>query len=162
MLFAKKNKGGVISLKVNVEIDKTAKEIEVLIKTAEMNDKVNNLVQKLSEDMPKMLVGFNEDSATILDEAKIIRIYTGAKKVFAVLEDSKEYTLKIPLYEVVNRLSQNKFVRISNTEVINIKKAVEFDLSFTGTICVRLSNGDTSYVSRRFVTHIKHILGIAR
>ena len=36
----------------------------------------------------------------------------------------------------------------------------DFDLSFAGTICVSLSNGTVTYVSRRYVAKIKQLLGI--
>lgn len=58
------------------------------------------------------------------------------------------------------RLNSNYFIRISNSEIINLKKVKNFDLSFTGTICVELMNGTTTYVSRRYVSKMKTILGI--
>ena len=64
------------------------------------------------------------------------------------------------LYEIEERLNPHQFVRISNSEIINLKRVDNFDLSFTGTICVKLSNGTTTYVSRRYVAKIKKILGI--
>ena len=74
-------------------------------------------------------------------------MYSANKKIYAVTKDL-EYSLKIPLYEFIERVNQNHFVRISNTEIINLKQVTEFDLSFTGTICIKLSNGNVSYVSR--------------
>ena len=62
-----------------------------------------------------------------------------------------EYTVRIRLYEIEERLNPGQFVRISNSEIINLKKVKNFDLSFTGTICVELVNGMTTYVSRRYV-----------
>ena len=58
------------------------------------------------------------------------------------------------------RLDNNLFVRISNSEIVNLKKVKSLDLSFAGTICMELSNGDVSYVSRRYVSKIKKILGL--
>lgn len=52
------------------------------------------------------------------------------------------------------------FARISNSDIVNLKKVKEFNLSIVGTICVKLSNGTVTYVSRRFVSKIKQILGI--
>lgn len=146
-------------MKVNVQIDVNQKEIEVIIKTPEMNETVNDILGKLSDDKPKILVGFLDDKVRILDENSIIRIYTTNKKVFAVTT-TDDYLIKIPLYEVLERLNQNQFVRISNTEIVNLKEVIEFDLSFMGTICIKLTNGDTSYVSRRYVSQIKQTLGI--
>ena len=34
------------------------------------------------------------------------------------------------------------------------------DLGITGTIGMQLKNGETAYVSRRYVNHIKSILGL--
>ena len=89
----------------------------------------------------------------------MIRIYAANSKVFAVT-DSGEYTLRLRLYEVEERLDPNQFVRISGSEIVNLKKVKNFDLSFAGTICVELMNGTSSFVSRRYVSKIKKILGI--
>lgn len=64
------------------------------------------------------------------------------------------------LYEAEQRLDSRMFVRISNGEIINLKKVGGFDLSFAGTICVSLSNGTVTYVSRRYVSKIKQLLGL--
>ena len=95
----------------------------------------------------------------MLEQAELIRIYANTGKVFAVTEKG-EYTLRLRLYEIEERLNTHQFVRISNSEIINLKKVNNFDLSLTGTICVRMSNGTTTYVSRRYVSKIKKILGI--
>ncbi len=89
----------------------------------------------------------------------MIRIYLNSGKVVAVT-DKGEYILRLRLYEIENLLLTDQFIRISNSEIINLKKVNNFDLSFTGTICVKLSNGVTTYVSRRYVPKLKKILGI--
>ena len=78
----------------------------------------------------------------------MIRIYLNSGKVVAVT-DKGEYILRLRLYEIEKLLLTDQFIRISNSEIINLKKVNNFDLSFTGTICVKLSNGVTTYVSRR-------------
>ena len=79
--------------------------------------------------------------------------------MYAVTGDG-EYLLRLRLYELEERLDKSSFVRISNSEIINLKKVRNFDLSFSGTICVSLSDGTVTYVSRRFVAKIKQVLGI--
>ncbi len=146
-------------MKINVELNNIYKEIEILIKTAEFDDTVKEIMNKLSENKIRIIIGYANNKTAILEEDNIIRIYSANKKVYAKTLDA-EYIVKIPLYEVFERLNQKKFVRISNAEIVNLKKIVELDLSFTGTICIKMSNGDISYVSRRYVSQIKKTLGI--
>ncbi len=146
-------------MQVEVKLDKTVTEPKVIILTDRMSEEVNALVQMLSETEPKLIAGFRDDTVTVLDEQEILRIYAAGGKVYAVLP-SGEYVLRLRLYEAEERLKQRQFVRISNSEIINLKKARSFDLSFTGTICVVLSDGSRTYVSRRYVSRIKEVLGI--
>lgn len=147
-------------MKIKIEIDETLKETEVVIRTEKVTDKVNNIVKSISDEMiPNIIMGFREDNVEILDETKILRIYSSSGKVFADTEDG-EYILRLRLYQLEDRLSPSMFVRISNSEIINLKKVRKFDLSFVGTICVVFSNGVTTYVSRRYVSKIKKVLGI--
>ena len=94
-----------------------------------------------------------------MEPADLIRIYANTGKIFAVT-DKGEYTVRLRLYELEERLNPHQFVRISNSEIINLKRVNNFDLSFTGTIRVKLSNETVTYVSRRYISKLKKILGI--
>ena len=146
-------------MQVEVKFDKSAAEPRVIILTDRMTDEVHSIVRMLSETEPKLIAGFREDTVTVLDEKDILRIYAANGKVYAVLP-SGEYTLRFRLYEIEERLKAQHFVRISNSEIINLKKVKSFDLSFTGTICVVLSDGSRTYASRRYVAKLKEVLGI--
>ena len=124
-----------------------------------MTEEITTLMQLLSDHIPQEIVGFDGDVVRLLEPADIVRVYAAVGKVFAVIGD-KEYILRLRLYEAEERLNGKGFVRISNSEIINIKKAKKFDLSTVGTICVSLANGNVSFVSRRYVTKIKKTLGI--
>ena len=146
-------------MQVEVKFDKSAAEPRVIILTDRMTDEVHSIVRMLSETEPKLIAGFREDTVTVLDEKDILRIYAANGKVYAVLP-SGEYTLRLRLYEIEERLKAQHFVRISNSEIINLKKVKSFDLSFTGTICVVLADGSKTYASRRYVAKLKEVLGI--
>ena len=145
-------------MKIEVKLDGNCSETRVIIIAEKMTDEVTALMQRLSQDAPQSIVGFDGDDVSLLEPTDIVRIYAAVGKVFAVT-DKKEYVLRLRLYEAEERLS-GPFVRISNSEIINVRKAKKFDLSTVGTICVSLSNGDISFVSRRYVTKIKKTLGI--
>lgn len=146
-------------MQVEIKIDASYTEPKIIILTASMTDDVSGIVKKLTDDIPQIITGSKDDKMEVLEQADLIRIYANAGKVFAVT-DKGEYTLRLRLYELEDRLNANQFVRISNSEIINLKKVNHFDLSFTGTICVKLSNGTVTYVSRRYVSKLKKILGI--
>ena len=146
-------------VQVEVRLDSAVSVPKVIILTDQMTEEVNAIVQMLSDSEPKLIAGFRDDTVTVLDEKDILRIYAANGKVFAVLP-SGEYMLRLRLYEVEERLKQHHFIRISNSEIINLKKVRRFDLSFTGTICVVLNDGSKTYASRRYVTRLKGVLGI--
>lgn len=146
-------------MQVEIKIDSSYTEPKIVILTAEMTEDINHIVKKLSEDIPQIISGSKDMKIEVLEQTELIRIYANAGKVYAVT-DKGEYVLRLRLYEVEERLNPHRFVRISNSEIINLKKVNNFDLSFTGTICVKLSNGTTTYVSRRYVSKVKKILGI--
>lgn len=146
-------------MKVTVRIDEQVSEPEVIVITDEMTEEVNEILRRLSETKPDMIAGFREDSVTVLDPRSIYRIYASGGKVCAETADG-EYTLRLRLYEAEERMKKDCFVRISNSEIINLKKVKQFDLSMAGTICVILTNGTQTFVSRRFVTKIKNVLGM--
>lgn len=146
-------------MQVEIKIDRSCTEPIVLIRTAAMTEEIDLLLNKLSEKAPQIISGSKDTKIEVLDENDLIRIYAGAGKVFAVT-DNGEYNLRLRLYEMEERLNPKQFVRISHSEIINLKKVKNFDLSFTGTICVEFTNSSVTYVSRRYVAKIKKILGM--
>ena len=146
-------------MQIEIQIDENCKEPKIIVITDKMSDEVNEIVKRLTEDHPKVIAGFKDDMAEVLDPSDIYRIYAANGKVFAETTHG-EYILRMRLYESEERLDSKSFVRISNSEIINMKEVKGFDLSFAGAICVILSNGTVTYVSRRYVAKIKQILGI--
>ena len=146
-------------MQVEIKIDTACTEPKIIVLTDRITDEVSDIVKKLSDDAPQILSGFRENTLEILEQNDIYRFYASAGKIYAETEKG-EYTLRLRLYELEDRLDKNRFVRISNSEIVNIQKVQNFDLSFTGTICVSLTNGIVTYVSRRYVHKIKQILGI--
>ena len=117
-------------MKIEIKIDDTAAETKVIIVTREVTESVQTLVKRLSEEHPKVIAGFSEDTVRLLEQEEILRIYAADGKVFAVTEKG-EFTLRLRLYELEERLDKKRFVRISNSEIVNLGKVMGFDLSFS-------------------------------
>ena len=146
-------------MNVEIKIDSSYIDPKIIIMTASITERVNNIIKRLSEDNPQIISGVKGDTVEILERSELIRIYADSGKTVAVT-DKGEYIVRCRLYELEELLDNDLFVRISNSEIINLKKVNHFDMSFTGTICVKLSNGAMTYVSRRYVSKIKKILGL--
>ena len=146
-------------MQIEVKIDENCQEPKIIVVTDKMTDEINTIIKKLSDEQPQIIAGFKDDTVEVLEPSDIYRIFATSGKVLAETNHG-EYTLRLRLYEIEQRLDGHFFVRISNSDIINMKKVKGFDLSFAGTICVTLSNGTVTYVSRRFVAKIKQLLGI--
>lgn len=146
-------------MQIEISIDPKYKIPKLIIKTESVTDEVTEVMKKLSEDIPKVVTGFKEDCAEVLEPEDIYRFYSSQGKVFAVT-DNGEYAVRTRLYEIEEQMNLPKFVRVSNSEIINLRKVRNFDLSLAGTICVKFTDGSDTYVSRRYVSKIKKILGI--
>ena len=146
-------------MKIEIKIDESCNEPKIVIVTDRVTDKINEIIKKLSVEPSEVLAGFRDEQVTVLEPNEIDRIYASGGKVYAETK-SGAFFLRLRLYEAEQRLANSSFVRISNSEIINLKKVRGFDLSFTGTICVSLSNGTVTYVSRRYVAKIKQLLGL--
>ena len=72
------------------------------------------------------------------------------------------FEVKLRLYELEEVLDSGSFVRISNSEIINLRRITAVDLSMTGTIRMTLEHEVTTYVSRRYVKKIKETLKAGR
>lgn len=144
---------------IEIKINSDYKIPKVIILTDKVTEEINALVARLQDDAPQLISGFRDNVLRILEQEEIIRVYSSGGKIIAVTDDG-EYLLRQRLYEMEERLDSTKFVRISNSEIINLKRVKSFDLSFVGTICVSLNNSTVTYVSRRYVSKIKKILGV--
>lgn len=144
-------------MQIEIQIDSSHSDTKVIVVAPSMTEEVESLVKMLSDDTPHFLTGSRNNKLEVLEPEDLIRIYSSSGKVFAVTPKG-EFTLRLRLYELEQRLDHNRFVRISNSEIINLKKVEHFDLNFTGTICAKLTDGSKSYVSRRYLPKIKQML----
>lgn len=146
-------------MKVEIKINPLYEEPEILILTSAVTEEIQKLVSQLSKNQSRILAGWKDEKLEIIDEKSVNRIFAVNKKVVAAT-DTGEYLLHLRLYELEEQLDPHQFIRISNSEIIHLKKVKNFDLSLSGTICVQLKDGAKTYVSRRYVSKIKEMLGV--
>ena len=144
-------------MKLELNIDEKVKETLVVVSANKIDKEVQNLINYI-EYSSEYLIGIVENKASIIDIDEIIRVYIEDRKTFVVtLKDT--YVVKKKLYEVKNMVTRN-FIKISQSEIANIKFIKNLDFSNTGTIVIKYKNSDISYVSRRMIKEFKLKLGI--
>lgn len=142
-----------------IKIDEAYKLPKTFVYTDKITEEVLRIKSFVLENSESLLIGFLDEKIKILNPAKIYRIYTENSKVFAESIDEK-YLVKKRIYQLEDILKPKKFVRISNSELINLNLVDSFDLSYSGTISVKMKNKSKTFVSRRYVKIIKETLGI--
>ncbi len=144
---------------IEIKIDENYKEMKIMILTAQITEEVNEIMRKIADVPMRAVAGYIDDTLVLIEQEDILRVFASEQRVFVQTSEG-EYTVKLRLYELEERLDKNVFVRISKSEIINLKKVKRFDLSFSGTICVEMEGNIITYVSRRYISALKKILGI--
>lgn len=146
-------------MKIEVKIDSSYKTPLCIIYTDTVTDEINEYIKRLSSEKAKTLTGKSGDMISVIKQDEIINICSANGKVYAVTEKG-EFIVNQRLYELENSLDCERFVRISNSEIINLEKVKGFNLKLSGTIYVSFNDGRSTYVSRRYVSKIKERLGV--
>ena len=148
---------GSKEMKVELNIDKKFGETIVIISTNKVNDEIQNLVNYI-ENKEDYFIGVSGGKVRLLNTEDIIRVYVEDRKVYVVTVEGR-FIVRKKLYEVQNTLTKD-FIKISQSEIANIKYIHSLDLGLRGTIVINYKNSDISYVSRRMLKEFKMKLGL--
>lgn len=146
-------------MKVKCEIHPRYEEPEIHICCKERNDEAEELYRAVKDAVDTKIIAYDDMGAVPLNSCDIIRIYYQGQKVCAATAKG-DYRLHERLYELEEKLDKSRFLRISNSEIVNLRKIKRLDTKLTGTVKMYLSENMETYVSRRYVPKIKKALGI--
>ena len=146
-------------MNIELKIDEKCKDNKIIIQANKMTKEIENVFELLKQvNESKFLVTLNEETFFIT-ENDIESIYSMDKKVFIKTEDNT-YQTKQRLYEFENILPSNDFIRISNSEIVNLNKVKSINTRILGSIVITFFSGYKTYSSRRYIARIKEVLGI--
>jgi DNA-binding LytR/AlgR family response regulator len=146
-------------MKIKLIIDKKYTEPEIHICNEEKNEESEQLAELVAQAVNTTITGYSDYGVEILTCGSIIRIYTEDQKIYAATVNGV-YRVQQRLYELEELLDKRWFIRISNSEIVNLRKIKRLDTSVTGTIRMYLQADIQTFVSRRYVSKIKKVLGI--
>lgn len=149
---------GSLPMDVEIKLDNQYKTPKVVIYAARIDDDINALANRIAAAGRDNLIAYVEQQALIIKPEQVFRIYAQGKKVYVRME-GQTATLRATLQELEQQF-EGVLVRVSNSEIVNFEHVKSLDLSMGGSISMRLANGDTAFVSRRYMKRIKDYLGL--
>ena len=147
-------------MKVEVQIDPGLDEPAVIVRAPSLTGEIEALVQKLrASALPRPFTVYQEREPVRVSRSAVLRFFAEDKGVFCQTGQGV-YTVRQRLYELEEELEGARFVRVSNSEIVNLDRVTALDLTLTGTIKMTLEGGTACWVSRRYVKKIKQALGL--
>ena len=119
--------------------------------------KIIEAIENASEVELHSVPVYSEGKLEYISQRDIMRIHTEGRHIIIDTED-RSFTVKNSLSSMEEKLNGKKFIRISQSEIINIYKVKHFDVSLSGTIMIEFTNGVKTYASRRYIKAIKEFL----
>ncbi|MBR7072483.1 MAG: LytTR family transcriptional regulator DNA-binding domain-containing protein [Eubacterium sp.] len=145
---------------VELILDETCAEPKVTIRAKEKTALIENLIEEIEKTVsaePSGVPAYSDGKLEFVSQKDIMRIHTEGRQIVLDTEN-RYYIIKQTLTRLEDELSRDRFIRISQSEIINIYKVKRFDVSLSGTIGIEFKNGVKTYASRRYIKAIKSFL----
>lgn len=147
-------------LRVILNIDSGETDARVEIFAREYTEQLRR-IELIAESGTEFrhLIGMTGSGHELIAVENISVFFTRNKRVWA-RTNSRDFQLRQRLSELEQRLDTKQFVRISQSEIVNLRFVQSLDFSIAGMISLRLTDGTTCYVSRRSISNFKKQLGL--
>ncbi len=154
--------GSFMKSMVEIEVVINEKYIDpkVTIKTRANTQQVENIIYAIENasdnDFPQ-IVANEYDKMVFISQRDILRVYIEGRRLYLQTAEGL-YTVKHSLTGMEETLNPGRFLRISQSEIINLYKVKSFDINASGTIGVEFDCGIKSWVSRSRMKHVRDML----
>ncbi len=147
-------------VEIEVVLDERYTDPFVTIRTRSNTQQVENIICAIEDashsDFPQ-IAAVKDDAVVFVSQRDIVRVHTEGRKI-VIQTENETYTVKRTLAGLEDVLNASRFLRISQSEIINLYKIKSFDFNLAGTIGVEFDCGIKSWVSRSRVKQIKALL----
>ena len=145
-------------MKVNIDISAEYKEPFAVIHTNKVTDEIQRMIDIFSNSETPITALQNEEDIVVLQPKDIymVRVENGDTVIYGA---KQKYRSRRRLYELADQLGK-QFMQISKTTLINLSYMDSIEPGFSGTLLLKLKNGDKDYVSRKYLPEFKKYLGL--
>lgn len=144
---------------IEVKVDEKYDNPKIVIYTNKVDAEISNIIDGISSINQKFLKAYKDEKLYILNQNEIETIYSENGRI-CVRCNNEIFNIKNRLYELETLLDRKIFVRISNSEIVNLNKVENIDFKVVGTLILNFKSGNKAYASRRYIPKIKEFLGI--
>ncbi len=146
-------------MKIEIDIDENIKDLEVIIKCAEINDKVQKLqkyLSHISEDK-KQIIFYQNEKEYYFNVSKILFFETSENGIDAHTKDDI-FTVRYKLYEL-EELLPAYFMRVSKSTILNTHEVYSITKNIASASKIEFyGTHKIVYVSRNYYKPLKYIL----
>ena len=145
-------------MKVNIDISADYKEPFAVIYTDKVTDEIQRMIDVFSNSETPVTALQNEEDIVVLQPKEIymVRVEDGDTIIYGAKE---RYRSRKRLYELAQQLGK-QFMQISKSTLINLSYMDCIEPCFSGTLLLKLKNGNKDYVSRKYLPEFKKYLGL--
>ena len=144
-------------MNVKVELSPEHRPSHAVIYTDEITEEVQRVMGLLGGAGTPLTV-MKEDQILVLrpEEIYMVRVEGGETVLYG---EKERYTSRKRLYEWADQLG-GQFMQISKATLVNLSYLDSVTAGFSGTLFLKLKNGSSDYVSRRYLPAFKSYLGL--
>ena len=145
-------------MKVSIDISAEYKEPYAVIYTDKVTDDIQRVIDMLGTSETPVTALQNEEDIIVLQPKDIymVRVEDGDTIIYGA---KNQYRSRKRLYELAGQLGK-QFMQISKTTLINLSYMDCIEPGFSGTLLLKLKNGNKDYVSRKYLPEFKKYLGL--
>ena len=144
-------------MEVRIEVSPEHKMPRAVIYTDRITPEIQRALDLLQAKESPVLA--ERDGRTFLlagPEIYLVRVVTGETKLYTKTE---EFTARKRLYEALEQLGGG-FLQISKSCAVNLSHVQSVEAGFGGILLLKMKNGLSDYVSRKYLPGFKSHLGL--
>src|SRR5699024_1360783 len=142
-------------MNINIKIIESEEyeDIQIIIKCPEVNNQIKQIIEKIEQN--KMTLSSEKNGRIYsLNIHDVYYVESVDNKTF-VYTEKEVYEINFKLYELVDRLKDTSFIRISKHLIVNIDYIQSVSALINGKFEALLTNGEFVIVNRHYVKAFK-------
>lgn len=141
---------------IKTEQDLTCNDIEILVRYAKLNKRVERLI-RLIESVDIKVTCNGENREHLINASDIFYIESVDKRTF-VYTQQNVFRTDLRLYQLAEKLDQSGFVQISKSCILNINALESIKPLINSRMEATLKNGERLHITRKYLNNIKAAL----